>query len=418
MTSDELSDGTPFGHGIPMTAATIGRRNFLTGTVASGAALAVVGRAPAILAQTRAPLKIGCLLPFSKVFALLGQSNINGMSQYFDEIGWQVAGRKIELIKEDDETNPQIGLQKLKKLVESDKVDLVSGPAGSNVAMAILDYVKLRKVFLLVSSAGLSAISDQRIPYMFRTSTASWQQYAPMGEWVAKNRAKTVVLVASDFSGGREAMGDFKRSFEAAGGTVVREVWPPVGTTDYSTYIGEIRAANPEGVFAFFAGADAVRFVKQYNDFGMKGRVPLLSSGFMVESDTLPAQGESALGILNTLHYADTLDNPENKAFVAGYRDRYKEFPSCYSEYGYVAARVIAEAVTATDGDTQDKDRLAAAVAALRFNAPRGPFSIDPVTHNVIHNCYIREVAKVDGRITNTVISTIENVRYPAEKPA
>ncbi len=396
----------------------VGRRNFMVGTAATGAALAVGLKAPAILAQTKAPLKIGCLLPFSKFYAVLGQTNVNGMSLYFDQIGWEIAGRKIELIKEDDEVNPQVGLQKLKKLVESNQVDFVCGPVGSNVALAILDYVRQSKAFLLVSSAGITSLSQQRIPYMFRTSTSSLQHNMPMGEWVYNNKAKEVVLIASDFAGGRDCMNEFKSRFLAVGGKVIKEIWPPLGTNDYSSYIGEIRAAKPQAVFSFFAGTDAVRFVKQYADFGLKAQIPLMGSGFMVESDTLPAQGDSALGIISTLHYAETLDNPENVAFVKAFHEKHKEYPSCYTEYGYVTARVIHEALKTTDGNTTDKDKLAAAVSAVAFNAPRGPFSFDPETHNVIHNTYIREVVKQDGRLTNRVIATIEKVRDPGEKPA
>jgi branched-chain amino acid transport system substrate-binding protein len=132
-----------------------------------------------------------------------------------------------------------------------------------------------------------------------------------------------------------------------------------------------------------------------------------------VDNDTLPAQGKSALGIVNTLHYADTLDTPNNKAFVASYRARFNTFPSVYSEYGYVAVAVLAQAAEMTDGDMSDKDKLAVAMEKVQFEAPRGPFRIDPVTHNPIQNIYVREVAEIDGRLTNKIIGTLENVRDP-----
>ena len=138
----------------------------------------------------------------------------------------------------------------------------------------------------------------------------------------------------------------------------------------------------------------------------------------MVDSDTLPAQGKSALGCVNALHYADTLDNPENKKFVEQYRAKFKEYPSVYAEYGYVAAMILQAALAAVDGNTQDKDKLRTAMRALELKAPRGPFKFNPVTQSPIQNVYIREVAEVDGRITNKVLQTIPNTVEPATKPS
>ncbi|HMS77956.1 MAG TPA: ABC transporter substrate-binding protein, partial [Burkholderiaceae bacterium] len=193
---------------------------------------------------------------------------------------------------------------------------------------------------------------------------------------------------------------------------------PPLGTNDFSAYLADLRSIAPPASFSFYAGSDAVRYVKQYAEYGLKGKAKLYASGFMVESDVLPAQGRDALGILSALHYADTLDNPENKKFVAEYRAKYKDYPSVYSEHGYVAARCIHESLTAIDGNTQDKDKMRAAMLAMRFNAPRGPFRMNPVTQSPIQNIYVREVAMVDGRIANKVIDTIRDAREPDTKPA
>src|ERR1035437_2837173 len=151
------------------------RRRFLKGAAATGAALTAGLHAPSILSQTRAPMRIGVLNSFTGVLAPSAETNLNGMQIYFDRIGWTVAGRKIELIKEDDQTNPQIGLQKARKLVDSDHVDTICGPQGSNVAMAMLNYIKQTRTFLVISGAGIDPITWERIPYMFRTSLSVWQ---------------------------------------------------------------------------------------------------------------------------------------------------------------------------------------------------------------------------------------------------
>ena len=391
-----------------------GRRTFLAQTTALGASAALTAQAPMVLAQSKAPLKIGFLNSFSKSFAALGNANLNGMVMYFEQNGMQAAGRKVEIIKEDDEINPQVGLQKMKKLVESDKCDIVVGVQASSVVMACVDYLRQSQQFFICCGAGTTALSYVKIPNLFRVSTSGWQNHYPMGDWVVKNVAKEAVLTASDFAGGRDVLHEFKGGFLKAGGKIIKEIYPPLGTTDFSAYLADIRSINPPMTYHFYAGTDAVRFVKQYAQFGLKGKIKIVSSGFMVESDVLPAQGADALGIISSLHYTDTLDNPENKKFVADYRAKFNEFPSVYSEYGYTCARAITELLKATDGNTQDKDKLRQAMLNVKFNAPRGAFSMDANSHNVVNPMYVREVAEVDGRFANKVLAVVKDLRDPA----
>lgn len=394
----------------------VSRRRFI-GTVGAAAALG-----PRTLsAQGSDTFKVGVLLTFSKVFAALGEQNLFGIQLYFDQIGWQVAGRRIQLLREDDEATPQIGLQKARRLIESEQVGLLCGVQASNVALAMLNLVRQTKVPFICSGAGVSTLTSERIPNLFRTSLSSWQLTVPMGEWLVANAArfgdpaKGIVLAASDYSGGRDTMSEFKSGYLPKGGKVAKEIYPPLGTSDFSPYLADIRAVEPAAVYAFFAGSDAVRFVKQYDEFGLKGKIQLLSPGFMVENDVLPSQGSSALGVVSTMQYTDTLDTAENKDFVNAYRKKHDAFPSVYSEYGYVAARVIAEALKAVNGNTTDQATFNAAIGSVKFNAPRGPFSFDPATHNVIMNVYLREVVEQDGRFVNKVIETFKDVKAPAK---
>ncbi|OGA82306.1 MAG: ABC transporter substrate-binding protein [Betaproteobacteria bacterium RIFCSPLOWO2_12_FULL_66_14] len=386
------------------------RRKVLSGLAAAGAALSLPFGAPRVLAQGRPPFRIGVLNTFSKLQSL-GIGNLNGMSLYFDEIGWQAGGRKIEIVKEDDEFNPQVGLQKLRKLVESDKVDLISGPQGSNVAMSIIDYVRSSRTFTMVY-AGVTAISYMKIPYLFRTSTTTLQTCHPMAQWLYDNVAKECVVLASDFAGGRDVIKEFKSAYLAKGGKIIKEIYPPLNTNDYSAYLADVRSIAPSATFNFFIGSDAVRYVKQYDEFGLKGKIRL--TGFaVIDNDTMPAQGKSALGGITAWCWTDTLDNPENRKFVGAYRAKYNAWPDVYGEYAYTAAKVIAETLNATNGESADKDRFAAAMLAVKFNGARGPFSFDPALKNVIQNVYIREAVELDGRMTNKVIATYRDVRLP-----
>lgn len=395
----------------------LSRRNFIVGAGAVGATALLGGIAPVVLAQTKAPLRIGALNSYSKVFAALGNSNLNGMNLYFDQIGRTIAGRKIEIIREDDEINPQVGLQKLRKLVQSDNCDIITGIQASNVAMAAVEYLRQSNAFMLCSGAGVAALSYTGLPYFFRCSVSTYTVHSTMGDWFYDNIAKEALLSASDFAGGRGSLAEFKAGFVKRGGKVIEEIYPPLGNNDFSSYLASMRRVKAPATFNFYAGTDAVRFVKQYDQYGLKNVSRLTGSGFMLDSDTLPAQGNSALGAINSLHYADTLDNEANKKFVAEYRERFKEYPSVYSEYGYVAAQVIHAAVQAVDGNTQDKEKLRAAMLAVRLNAPRGPFRFNPQTQSPIQNVYIREVAQVDGRFTNKVIHTVPNVVEPKTQP-
>lgn len=398
-------------------SASITRRNFTKVAGLAGTSVALGGIAPAVLAQSKAPLKIGALNSYSKVFAALGNANLNGMNLYLNSIGNSIAGRKIEIIKEDDEINPQVGLQKLKKLVESDKCDLITGIQASNVAMAAVQYLRQSQAYMLCSGAGLVNLAYTGLPYFFRSSVDTYPIHEAMGQWVYENISKEILLSASDFAGGRGSLNEFKAGFTSKGGKIIKEIYPPLGNNDFSPYLADMRNVNPPATFHFYAGTDAVRFVKQYDEYGLKKSIPITGSGFMLDSDTLPAQGQSAIGIRNVLHYADTLDNAANKKFVEDYKAAYNEFPSVYAEYGYVAAAIIHAAVEAVDGNTAAKDKLREAMRAVQLNAPRGPFKFNQSTQGPVHNAYIREVVEINGRITNKVIRTIRDITDPPKLP-
>ena len=262
------------------TTRGVSRRRFIAGTAGAGAALASNLAAPGLLAQTRAPIKLGNLNSFTGAIAYAAENNFNGMNLFFDSVGWTVGGRKIEIIKEDDQFNPQVGLQKAKKLVESDKVDMIVGVQASNVALAVLNYAKQQKAFYIVSGAGTDAITWDRYPYLFRTSISAYQLSTPMANWVYDNLGKEIVTTASDYAGGRDVIAQFKGPYVARGGKVLKEIWPPLGTTDFSPYLIDIKSINPPVTYDFMPGADAIRFIQQYSEFGLKEKMPL--TGFTI----------------------------------------------------------------------------------------------------------------------------------------
>src|SRR6202045_2617341 len=320
------------------------RRIFMKNSAGAGVALASALAAPRVLAQANAPIRIGNINSYTGGLAYAGENNLNGMNLYFDSIDWTVAGRKIELIKEDDQFNPQVGLQKAKKLVESDKVDLVIGIQASNVALAVLNYMKQQKAFYIVSGAGTVAITWDRYPYLFRTSISTYQLSTPMANYVYDNLGKEIVTTASDYAGGRDVIAQFKGPYVARGGKVLKEIWPPLGTTDFSPYLIDIKSINPPVTYDFMPGADAVRFIAQYTEFGLKEKMPL--TGFtIIDSQTISALGKGAVGVISALTYVDTVDNPESRKFAADYRAKYNASPDLFADYGFVAAGALGEAL-------------------------------------------------------------------------
>ena len=389
------------------------RRRVLRGT---GAAFTAGVCAPAILAETQKPIRLGILNSFTGALSYNASDNVKGMSLYFDSIGWTIAGRKVEMIKEDDQFNAQVGLEKTKKFVQSDHVDMIVGPQASNVAMALLNFVKQTKSFLVVSGAGSDQITWERIPYLFRTTITTWQLCTPMGQWVYDNVAKEVIATGADYIAGRDTIREFAIAFAAKGGKIVQEIYPPVGTTDFSVYLTAIAASGAPASYNFYTGADAIRFVRQYAELGIKDKVRLTGFSALVDGNSLAAVGQAALGVITPQIYTTALDTPANRQFVSAYHDKNQEYPTTFSDYGFVTARVIDETIKATDGDTSNKDRLAEAMVKVSFDAPRGPFRFDPVTHHPIQNVYMCEVREIDGKLVIKDFLTIKDVRDPGVK--
>ncbi|HET6365760.1 MAG TPA: ABC transporter substrate-binding protein [Pseudomonadales bacterium] len=395
--------------------AQLTRRKFLGGASAVAAGTAVGPWVLRAHAQG-APIKIGVVLPYTGVYAVLGESITQAMEMVFARENWTVAGRKIEMVKEDDEMQPPVGIRKTEKLIDSDKVDILTGPVHSGILMGMRDKVHNSKTILIVSNAGADAISRGRCSkWIFRASFSNWQPCQPMGGWVAKNVSKDVFLTAPNYQAGKDMMNAFKETFVPAGGKVVDEDYPKLGETDYAPYLTKIKQSGAKAVFAFYSGTDAVNFVKQFASFGLKQSIKLTGAGFLTEPDVLPAQGSSALGVITGHFYTPLLDNAANHKFVKDFREKYfGKMPDGFACQGFDTAEVIVRALKAVNGNTQDKDKLVAAIEKVEFDSPRGPFRFDPKTHNVIQPfIYVREVREVFGGLNNVPIDKVADVRDP-----
>ena len=371
--------------------APVTRRRLLAATAAGGCMLVHPrGLFSPAVAQTSA-IKVGVLAPLSGVYASLGTNKINGIKMLFDEKGMKVAGRGIELAVEDTEAKPQEGMRKARKLVEQDNVDVLLGVISSAIGYALKQYVaRAQKVWVTTGAAadGIFKKANNN-PYAFRSSLSTWQANYPMGTWLVEKSFKRVFLTGPDYAMGREALEAFSKTFEVNGAQRVGAAYPALGTTDFAPYLADIKRANPDVVYASYAGSDAVRFVQQFASFGLGSSIKLAGYGYLAEEDTFLAQGDAAVGIYSSLNWAYGIDSPLNKAFVLNYRKTYNAIPTVDSVAGYVGAQVVWDALNQIGGMISSQDALSKAIEGTKIETPRGPISFDPETRNVIQNIYV-----------------------------
>ena len=377
------------------------------------AALAVL--ALSLPASAADPIKIGVLLPSSGVFAGLGGDQTLALEMGFDDFGREVAGRPIELIPADTESKPNSGLAQFKKLVFRDEVDIVVGIISSAVAGAVRDVAHNAQVPLIISNAGNNALTgEQCSPWILRTSFSNSQIVREMGPWMAAKGFKNVFLMAWDYAAGRQMMDAFREGFVAAGGNIAGEEYPPYGPVkDFGPYIAKVKAAKPDAAFVFFAGSTAIKLVKEWVAFGLKGEVQLAGAGWLNSALYVKKQGMGAEGMLGILNYVPSIDTPENTAFQEKFRAAHGRDGSEFGVAAYDSARLIVEALEATGGATDDRAALVAAMREVQFDGPRGPFRIDPKTHNVVQNIYIFEVQAQGDSVSAVVQDVIPNVQDP-----
>lgn len=382
-------------------------KTIIAGIVARSAAalLAATAGGAAASAQT----KVGLLLPTSGVYAALGTEIEAGFTIALDQAGM---ADRFTLYREDTEVKPPVGLSKARKLVLQDRVDVIVGIVSSGVLGAVRDFVHNSKVPLIVANAGNDKATGAACsPYIVRVSFSNSQVNRPLGRWMAENGVKTAYTLAPDYAAGRQMIDAFTGSFTAAGGRVVGGAFTPFRKTkDFAPYLTKAKAANPDALFVFYAGGEAIGFVKQYDAFGLKADVPLYGPGFVTSPLYVDKQGAAAVGVVTSLHYIPTLDTPANTAFVAAFSAKAGRLPSEYAVQGYDAAQLLIEAVKS---GASGRAGLAAALPTMRFTSPRGPFMIDPATNNVAQNIYIyKTVPGADG-LTQDLLATVGNVTDP-----
>ena len=377
-------------------------------------AATLAGLAIATCVHAAEDLKVGTVLSFSQVLGVYGNAIMDGFKLAVDEAGGQVAGRKIVIIAEDDKNDPKVALQLVRRLTKDEKVDFLVGPVGSNIAQAIREDVHKSRTFLLVANAGNDELTRELCsPYIVRMSFSNWQWNHPLGEYAASKLGKRAALVASNFVAGKQMGAAFKAGFEAKGGKVGEEIYPAMGTADFSTVFTKLRGMEDQldVVWAFIPGSGTVNYVNQYAQTKLKP----VNVGPQSNADDFffGAMQDNALGVIGAGHYVMTNDSPRNKAFIASFLKRYKRLPAAVDVQGYDSANMIIETVKRMKGKLDDKEAVRKAMIEVDINSPRGYFKIDPATGNAIQNIYITKVVKRVGGYSHEILQTYDKVRDP-----
>ena len=386
------------------------KRLFAAALIAGVVSLILVSPS-ASLAQGKGPIKIGFISPLSGGMAAKGKDMLAGIQLYLEEIGYQAAGRKIELIVEDDEAVPATGLTKTRKLVEKDGVHVMTGGLMASTGYALMSYIDSKEIPMTYPIMAPDDLTQrQRAKWIIRTGWNSSQPNHPFGEYAYNVlKFRKIATMALDYAFGWENVGGFQKTFEDAGGKIVQKIWTPLTVTDFSPYLAQI-SKEAGAVYVMFTGRTTLQFNKQYQEFGLKGRLPLVGGGTTTDEHALPSMGDEALGVMTSLHYSEALNNPANKKFVKAFREKAKKAASYYSEGTYTGARWIVEAIKALNGEVENRPKFMEALRKVELkDVPRGNFKLDDYG-NPIQNVYIRKVERVGGELQNTVIHTIPNV--------
>ncbi len=356
------------------------------------AALAAFVTAGAAQAE---PVKVGMITTLSGGGASLGIDVRDGFMLALK----QADNKNIELIVEDDQRKPDVAVQLADKMIQSDKVDVLTGIIWSNLAMAVVPSVVRQGKFYLSPNAGPSALAGKGCDRNY--FNVAWQNdnlHEAAGAYANGAGYKKSFILAPNYPAGKDALTGYKRFYK---GELAGETYTKLGQKDYAAEIAQIRASGADSVFFFLPGGMGIAFMKQYAQSGVN--IPLIGPAFSFDQGILQAVGKAALGVKNTSQWSKDLDNETNKAFVESFKAEYGRLPSLYASQGFDTANLLISALA--KADVSDADAFRKALEAADFKSVRGAFKFGP-NHHPIQDIYVREVIKEGDVYTNKIIST------------
>src|SRR6185369_11581817 len=379
------------------------RRRFIKATGAAAAATALPVRAQA------GPIRLGLMTVKTGPLASGGIDMERALTQYLKERNDTLAGRKVELFVADGGGVPAQTRTKIQELVERDRIHLMIGPLDTASALAADDYIRQAQLLTLSVAAAEDMTQRKPNPWFTRGTSTSSQSAMPLADYAAKTLGyKRMAVIADDIAYGHEMCAGFMRVFEDAGGKVVQRMFPPLTVPDYGTYLAQLKT-NVDAIFLGFAGSNGFRYLRQYNEYGLMGKVKPIGGMTALDEAVLRNMGDEALGIITSCWYSAEIDNAINKRFVANFRVDWGYDPGFYAAATYTEAAVLDATLAAIKGRIEDKQAFMKTVRNITVDTCRGPVRFDQYG-NVIGNIYIRKVERKDGRLVNRVIHTYPNV--------
>ncbi len=304
----------------------------------------------------------------------------------------------FEVIVKDDQRKPDIAVQIADKMIQSDKVDVLTGIIWSNLAMAVVPAAVKQGKFYLSPNAGPSKLAGKGCHKNY--FNVAWQNdnlHEAAGGYGNTAGYKNSFILAPNYPAGKDALTGYKRFFK---GKIEKELYTKLGQKDYAAEIAQIRSSKADSIYFFLPGGMGISFMKQLSQSGIN--IPVIGPAFSFDQGILKAVGDSALGVKNTSQWSKDLDNKANKKFVQDFQKEYGRLPSLYASQGYDTGKLLISALNVAD--VKDQDKFRSALKNANFESTRGSFKFDTNQHP-IQDIYVREVIKEGKILTNKIIS-------------
>jgi len=377
--------------------------------------VAVASMPTSLSAQT---VKVGLINSYTGFVAQAADQGQKGSDLYFKEHEKDLPpGVKIEILKRDDTSNPDVGKRLAQELITRDRVQLLTGIVLSPVATAVAPLTAEAKVPLVIAYAAAGVNIPRLSPYVVRVTFTLWQQSYPMGKWAAEQGWKTGYTAVTDFIAGHDAQDAFTKAFTDAGGKILGADRFPPANPDFTPFVHRIKDAKPNVAFIFVpAQTQATAMMRAINDLGLReAGINIAAPQDLLPDEELPNMGDLPLGLITAGTYSVAGKRPANEAFLAAWKRGYgdKAIPDFFSVDGWDGMAMIFDLVKETKGKFTADEAMAFFSHWKNPDSPRGPIEIDPATRDIVQNVYIRKAEKVDGKLANVEIATIPMVKDP-----
>jgi branched-chain amino acid transport system substrate-binding protein len=369
--------------------------------LAAALAASLTAATPAMAQQK---IKIGFISTFSGPQGVMGEFMKESVELALDHLGRKVGGLDVEMLYGDDQVKPDVGVQVAEEMLKKHQVDFVSGIIWSNVMMAVVPVVTGANKIMVGSNAGASPLAGSQCNELyFSTSWNNDQTPEAMGKFLQDTGVNDIYVLAPNYQAGKDMVAGLKRYYK---GRIVEEIYTKLGQQDYQAEITQLRSKNPKAVFAFYPGGMGIQFLRQYDQAGLRGKLPLYTV-YTVDEISIPAVKDAAVGIYETRYWSPDLKNAPNQKFVNDYKKKYGKLPVFYGAQSYDSIMLIDSAVKATKGNLKDTKALVQAMRKADFPSLRGPFQYN-VNHHPIQNFYLLKAEKVkSGDIEMHIQKTI-----------